>query len=157
MHDTVEEAFPMPENELSKEMSPGSDAGYRIFPGACWITPEGQTYRISGFHENWLASHPELSKGARDVAHFVQATGWAAVTLYSEASLELILADGSDPETRNLVTQILERNRGRWMKAQIYSLDRDGVVLFDEGMADGLTAPASLGALLDRLWPALLQ
>ncbi len=142
--------------ETSKEAThvPESTGDYRLYPGALWITSTGVTLRISGFHDRWLTEHPDISHGARNVAEFILATGWTAVTLFGEGYLELIIRGGRDPESRDLAFEVLSRNRPSWSKAVLMALDCEGQAsVRGEDFADRRRFEDDL----DRVWPGIMD
>lgn len=145
----METDFPGPERKDDCCPSSGSEQGYRLWPGASWITPAGESYRISGFHDRWLVEHRELARGTLNVAEMIRASGWVAATLYSEGILELIVEGGRNESSLDIVFEILSRNRGLWSLVRIMALDSAGLVVISEGDFRDRT---SLDAAEDGVW-----
>jgi len=120
---------------------------WSLCPGASWIELDGRIHRVTGFHEAWLAEHPDLARGARNVCELVLASRWISATLFGDGYLELMVHDRHDPELRARLLRILREAVGRWKKALVIAMDEEGYAMLTPGDAGDAE---SLAAALDR-------
>lgn len=125
----------------------GEWAPWTLLRGASWIELDGRVHRVPGFHETWLADHPELARGARNVCELVLATGWISASLFGDGYLELLVKDRRDPELRERLLRILSGAAGGWTKALVMAMDEEGYAMLEP--ADARDAE-SLAAALER-------
>ncbi len=118
----------------------------KLAHGAFWLTQEGALIPVAGFHEAWIASHPELVGDCRNVSDVVLKLGWISVAVFSEGYVELLVPGRRDPAILDRVEHLLRGNRGLWKTALVMSMDEEGYArLKDEDLA----SPERLRAILE--------
>ena len=132
---------------MTDEESEDAIPPWTLVPGASWIELDGRVHRVPGFHEAWLAEHPELSRGARNVCELVLASHWISAALYGDGYAEFMVHDRHDAELRERLYRILSEASGRWTKSLVISMDEEGYALLNPEDAVDL---ARLGRALDK-------
>jgi hypothetical protein len=115
---------------------------FALLHGASWLTPEGEVYPISGFHEEWLRDHEELAAGSRHVCELILRRRWISVSLVDGGYLELMVADRHSQDVRSALHALLSRNASLWSRALVMSMDEEGYAMLEAG------------DVLDRAWLA---
>lgn len=110
-------------------MNPGEVQRFSLIHGASWLTRDGEILPVPSFHEEWIREHEELAAGARNVCELILRKGWISVALYSEGYLELMVPTKRDRAVRDLVAELLTRNKSTWSKALVMSMDEEGYAM----------------------------
>lgn len=131
-------------NEIGRDEAEREVSPWTLIAGASWIELDGRVHRVPGFHEAWLAEHPELAKGARNVCELVLASRWISATLFGDGYLELMVHDRHDADLRARLFRLLSGAAGRWNKALVISMDEEGYVMLEarDAADEGLLAEA---------------
>jgi len=118
---------------------------FELLHGASWMDQAGCIYPIKGFHENWLRANPELAEGCQNVSELVLKKQWISISLFSDGYLELLVPSMEDSALRGRLGTLLGRNRDKWKKALIISMDAEGYSIFGpEAVDDNLQLDSSL-------------
>ncbi len=145
------------EETLPKEAGDALDETippWTLVPGASWIGLDGQVYRVPGFHEAWLAAHPDLSLGARNVCELVLASHWISAALFGDGYAEFMVHDRRDADLRGRLLRILQGSEGRWNRALVIAMDEEGYAMLSPGDArdfETLSSALDSGALAPRV------
>jgi hypothetical protein len=120
---------------------------FSLVYGASWLLPSGEVLLVPGFHEEWLAAHPGLARGARNVCELILRERWISVALFGGGYLELMVPDRRSPEVRRMIWELLSRNAGSWSKVLVMSMDEEGYALLG---SDDASDEAGLSERLSR-------
>jgi len=130
---------------MTDEASEEEIVPWTLIPGASWIELDGRVHRVPGFHEAWLAEHPELSRGARNVCELVLASHWISAALFGDGYAEFMVHDRHDADLRERLWKILSGAAGRWNRALVIAMDEEGYAMLDpkdaidvQGLSRGL-------------------
>jgi hypothetical protein len=104
---------------------------WTLVPGASWIDLDGRVHRVPGFHEAWLAEHPDLSKGARNVCELVLASHWISAALFGDGYAEFMVHDRHDADLRERLLRILHGAASRWNRALVIAMNEEGYAMLD--------------------------
>ena len=120
---------------------------WTLVAGASWLDEEGRGFPVRGFHEEWIAAHPELTGRFHNVCEVVLARRWISVTLYGGGYLELMVSDRHDPEVRARILRLLGPSRAEWEKALVIAMDEEGYEMLERSDLEDASA---LDRALDR-------